>query len=96
MRRSSNAAYYGPLGDYLARQAAAGQHRVVLPFAQLEEAILGHSLPCSARATGDWWRNEGRQPHAWYGWLRAGWRVGAVSLATETVTFTRGAAAEVG
>ncbi len=26
---------------------------------------------------------------AWYGWLRAGWFVGTVSLATETVTFTR-------
>ena len=43
-----------------------------------------------ARKEGRWWRNDGRSPHAWYGWLRAGWFVASVNLATETVTFTRG------
>jgi hypothetical protein len=90
MRRSSVATWFGPLGDYLAQQAAAGQRRVELPFAQLEVAILGRALPARARTRRDWWQNDGREPHAWYGWLRAGWLVGAVSLATETVTFTRG------
>ena len=89
MPRAAMADWYAPLGAYLVQQAAAGQHRVVLPFAQLE-AILGHALPPSARGHRTWWQNNGRQAHAWYGWLRAGWFVGAVSLATETVTFTRG------
>ncbi len=81
---------YGRLGDYLAGQAAAGQRQVVLPFAQLEVAILGRPLPPPARGHRDWWRNTGHSPHAWYGWLRAGWFVGTVSLATETVTCTPG------
>ncbi len=62
----------------------------MLPFAQLEVAILGRALPARARTRRDWWQNDGRAAHAWHGWLRAGWLVGAVSLATETVTFTRG------
>ena len=89
MPRSPMADQYAPLGDYLTRQAAAGLRQVVLPFAQLEVAILGHPLPPSARRSRHWWRNNGAQSHAWHGWLRAGWFVGAVSLATETVTFTR-------
>ncbi len=90
MPRSPVEDQYAPLGDYLAQQAAAGQRQVVLPFAQLEVAILGHPLPPPARGRRDWWRNAGKSPHAWYGWLRVGWLVGAVSLAIETVTFTRG------
>ena len=96
MRRSPMEDHYAPLGDYLARQAAAGLRRVVLPFAEIEGVILGHPLPPWTRRSRDWWRNDGRQQHAWYGWLRAGWFVGAVSLATETVTFTRGDDAEGG
>ena len=90
MRSSGNEAYYGPLGDYLTQQAATGQRQVVLPFAQFEAAILGHALPPSARRTLAWWQSRGREPHAWYGWLRAGWFVADVSVATETVTFARG------
>ncbi len=90
MPRSRLEELYAPLGDYLLEQAAAGQRQVELPFAQLEVAILGRPLPPPARGHRDWWRNSGKSPHAWHGWLRAGWFVGAVSLATETVTFTRG------
>ncbi len=89
MTRSPAEAGYGPLGNYLARQADAGQHQVVLPFVRIEVAILGHPLPRTARARGNWWGNDGTEYHAWYGWLRAGWRVVAVSLAEETVTFAR-------
>ena len=90
MRRSPLEDQYAPLGAYLTRQAAAGRRRVELPFAQLEVAILARALPARARTRRDWWRNDGTEPHAWHGWLRAGWFVGAVSLVTETVTFTRG------
>ena len=89
MRRSHMDEQYAPLGDYLMRQAAAGQGQVVLPFAQIEVAILGHPLPPAARTGLPWWRNKGTEFHAWYGWLRAGWFVARVSLATETVTFAR-------
>jgi hypothetical protein len=41
---------YGPLGDYLAARAAAGEAVVTLPFAAIEGAILGRPLPASARA----------------------------------------------
>jgi len=81
---------YVPLGDYLAQQTAIGQSRVVLPFAQIEVAILGHSLPIVARTERGWWQNATRYDYAWYGWLRASWFVARVSLATETVTFARG------
>ena len=90
MPRSPVEDQYAPLRDYLVRQAAAGQRQVVLPFAQLEVAILGRPLPRTARTRSGWWRNDGTTYHAWHGWRRAGWFVGAVSLATETVTFTRG------
>ncbi len=96
MQPSAIADRYAPLGDYLARQAVAGQRQVVLPFAQLEAAILGRPLPPSARQHRSWGQNAGTRPHAWYGWLRAGWFVARVSLATETVTFTRGDDAEDG
>ena len=96
MPRSPVEDQYAPLRDYLVRQAAAGQRQVVLPFAQIEVAILECALPPRARQWRQWWGNDGTEHHAWYGWLRAGWFVGAVSLATETVTFTRGDAAADG
>ncbi len=65
MPRSAIADRYASRGDYLADQAAAGQHRVVLPFSQIEVAILGHPLPPAARGTLGWWQNRGREPHAW-------------------------------
>ncbi len=86
--------HFGRLGDYLAQQAAAGQRQVVLPFAQIEVAILGQPLPTVARTERGWWQNATRYDYAWYGWLRTGWFVARVSLATETVTFTRGDEAE--
>ena len=86
MRRLGAETWFGPLGDYLAQQAATRQRRVELPFAQLEVGILGRALPARARTRRDWWRNDGTAQHAWHGWLRVGWFVGAVSLATETVT----------
>ena len=60
MSRSPLENQYAPLGDYLIEQAAAGQRQVVLPFAQIEVAILGHPLPRSARSWLSWWQGTGR------------------------------------
>ena len=83
---------YGPLGDYLAARAAAGERRVALTFAAIE-GLLGRPLPASARAARNyraWWDGKNAQyPHAWHGWQRHGWQVAAIDLAAETVTFAR-------
>ena len=82
---------YAALGADLAARAAAGETRVTLALGDVE-AILRRPLPASARrprAYHQWWRGGG-DIHAWEGWLRVGWRVEAVDLAGETVTFARG------
>jgi hypothetical protein len=84
---------YVALGAYLAERAATGERRVTLTFATIEGAILHGPLPPSAVAPQTarrWWIGNHGQTHAWEGWLRAGWRVAAVDLAGETVTFVRG------
>lgn len=85
---------YARLGHHLAVRSMAGEARATLTFAEIE-AISGRPLPASSRRRGgsnDWWRGDGGQVHAWDGWLRHGWRVAAVDLAGETVTFARGRA----
>ncbi len=82
---------YAPLAEHLAAREAVGERRVTLGFAAVE-ALLGRPLPATARAGRGyrpWWRGQGDAPHAWYGWLRGGWRVATVDLAAETVTFAR-------
>ena len=63
----------------------------MLPFAQIEVGPLGHPLPHQARQRRQRWCNDGTEPHAWYGWLRVGWFVGPISLATEMVSPSPGA-----
>ncbi len=82
---------YAPLGAYLATRGAAGERRVNLAFAAIE-TLLGRPLPATARESRrhrQWWHDGAYRPHAWYGWLRVGWRVEGVDLAAETVTFAR-------
>src|SRR4051812_19827995 len=88
---------HAALGGHLAERAATGERRVTLTFATLEGAILHGLLPPSARDAHrgrDWWHQGGKAAHAWEGWVRAGWRVEAVDLAGETVTFIRGGTGE--
>jgi len=82
---------YARLGAHLAARAAAGEDRATLGFAALK-AITGRALPPTARAPQGhraWWGGAGHHIHAWEGWLSVGWRVAAVDLAAETVTFAR-------
>ena len=79
------------LADHLAASGVTGERRVTLTFAAIE-ALLGRPLPATARESRrhrQWWHGNVNSPHAWYGWQRVGWRVEAVDLAAEAVTFDR-------
>ncbi|GAB3828355.1 hypothetical protein ACFPIJ_08825 [Dactylosporangium cerinum] len=80
-------AKYEPLTAFLLRQ---GGGTIRMSFQRLE-AIIGASLPPSARSDRTWWGNTFNrtrvQAHAW---LNAGWKVDRVDLAQESVTFRRG------
>ena len=55
------------------------------------EAILGFSLPVSARLHRPWWANQklsNGHSHAW-AWLAAGWKTAAVELDREKLVFIR-------
>jgi hypothetical protein len=54
------------------------------------EAIIGAGLPASARSYRAWWSNETAPARSQSDvWQAAGWRVQAVNLTAEHVTFTR-------
>lgn len=76
---------YHPLFSRL--QQAAGKP-VTLTFAQIE-ALLGTSLPDSARRREGWWSNRSRGAVQAAAWMRAGYHVVAVDLSAETVRFEK-------
>jgi hypothetical protein len=83
---------YARLGDHLDACREVGEARVTLTFAAIE-ALIGRALPATARTPAgvhDWWFVRRNQIQAWEGWLRRGWRVEAVDLAAERVTFAPG------
>jgi len=54
------------------------------------EAILGRTLPDSARKHREWWANDQSQPSRHCrAWLEAGWRVHSVLLDDHLVVFRR-------
>lgn len=76
---------YQGLADWLSGQPRA---RITCTFAELDAVVVG--LPPSARTDRTWWGNTTNrtrvQAHAWLG---AGWRVEAVDLIEERLTFVR-------
>ena len=74
---------YRPLTDHLEALSDATER---MTFEQVE-AVLGFSLPQSARTHQAWWANQDRGQSL--SWLRAGFRTSAVSLEEETLTFLR-------
>lgn len=76
---------YDPLREHLARLDD------VVWSAKLEEleAILGTSLPKSAREHRTWWANSGGSLVHQNAWLDAGWRVERTDLGREMVIFRR-------
>lgn len=87
LRRTVEGGKYSPLYRCL-RARGGGEWRV--SFADLE-AVLGFTLPESARVHRPWWsnqRNGGGHSHA-LAWQMAGWKTRAVDLERETLVFER-------
>lgn len=76
---------YEALGRYLKESP---QSKITMPFGLIDDLVSG--LPPSARKYHAWWSNKwsGRQVQS-RAWTRAGWRVHAVDLTAERVTFTK-------
>jgi hypothetical protein len=74
-----------PIGEPLVNfLQACPDVQVTLTFEQVEQ-ILGHRLPASGRKYTGWWHKP-----SWHTqrWKELGWTM-SLSLAAETVTFTR-------
>ncbi|WP_425145798.1 DUF7662 domain-containing protein [Deinococcus sp.] len=75
---------YAPLAAFL-RTASSP---CLLSFSRIEEVLSG-PLPPSARKYHPWW-NDGSATHSQAkAWLEVGWRVQAVNLRDQNVTFIR-------
>jgi hypothetical protein len=75
---------YDPVRQYL---ASASVDRVTVAFGAVE-AILGDALPPSAWVSRTWWRTTFPSTQS-DGWQQGRWRVMAVDLKAQTVTFVR-------
>lgn len=81
-RPSSN---YRPLYEHLGQ---LDHSRWAVTFEEVE-AVLGRSLPKSARSHAAWWANDAtRHSHA-RAWLASGWRTSELQLESEHVTFVK-------
>lgn len=76
---------YQPLQDYLRQRS---QPEVTLTFAEIE-ALMGESLPSSARDKKAWWSNRSSGGLQAKAWMEADYLVEAVDLTTEQVTFRK-------
>jgi hypothetical protein len=76
---------YDPLGEHLSGLGRSDSH--MLTFDQIE-AILGFSLPKSARQYQAWWANQVGSGHVQSNaWLDNGWHTELLSLGGKHVTF---------
>lgn len=75
---------YYPLFEHLQH---CNQTAVTLTFSEIE-ALMGRSLPASARAKKTWWSNRDSASALQAGaWVSAGYQVESVDLTQQTVTF---------
>jgi hypothetical protein len=79
---------YEPLFKLLSLKSAGGMTVVPATFKQIE-AVLGFTLPDTARKNPEWWGNEtGDSRHAQCrSWLNAGFETRNLNLAKEYVEF---------
>lgn len=78
---------YAPLALYL-QSVPAEEDKVELTFKNIE-LFIGGQLPRYARQHRSWWANDSSGHVQSQQWLGAGWRVSAVNMSDERVTFTR-------
>ncbi len=76
---------YQPLFDHLYH---CQQEEIMLDFATIE-AIMGQSLPPSARRNRGWWSNRDKGGLQAQSWKKASYHVVHIDLASEQVTFSR-------
>lgn len=76
---------YQPLLDALRQSNRA---TVTLTFAEIE-ALLGETLPSSARSKRGWWSNRSKGALQASAWMAAGYLVDAIDLDSEQVIFTK-------
>jgi hypothetical protein len=79
----SDDSVYQPLREHL---LFSGRERVAMTFAEIE-AVLGRSLPASARKRTAWWSNNAEGHVQALAWLNSSYRTTDVDLAAERVTF---------
>ncbi len=87
LERAASRGKYAPLYNHLMK---LDQSEWPTTFADIE-AVLGFSLPNSARIHRPWWANQGESgghSHA-LAWQMAGWKTSQVDLAAERVVFCR-------
>jgi hypothetical protein len=79
---------YEPLFKSLCLKSAGGMRTIPATFKQIE-AVLGFTLPDTARKSPKWWGNEnGDTRHVQCrAWLNAGFETKNLNLANESVEF---------
>jgi hypothetical protein len=75
---------YHPLFEHL---LFSGQGRLSMSFSEIE-AVIGASLPPSARQREEWWSNSPSGHSQARAWLRANYRTSNIKLGAETVDFS--------
>lgn len=76
---------YEPLGHFLRGRT---DDRWSASFAEIE-AVLGFTLPMSARKHAAWWANQQGPGHSQTSWREAGWKTCNVDLKQGRVDFER-------
>jgi DNA-binding XRE family transcriptional regulator len=76
---------YAPLFDYLRR---ALYDEVTLTFAEIE-ALIGETLPPSARTGRGWWSNRSKESPQAAAWMSADYHAEDLDLDLERVTFRK-------
>lgn len=77
---------YTPLALYL-QSLPSEQDKVEMSFEEIE-LLIGGRLPRYARQHRSWWANDSSGHVQSQQWLGVGWRVSAVNMSGERVTFT--------
>lgn len=76
---------YQPLFEYLQK---SDRTEITLTFVEIE-ALMGDSLPETARTQRQWWGNRSKGALQASAWMSAGYIVGEIDLERERITFRK-------